>query len=363
MMFCSFFHLHSQENDTLSYAEQLALLEAELDSLSIFNLIDSLFELDPTSRSELNLRFGFTSSVTSAGRDYNLDQQGYNSGIGYYHRSGAYGDLSGYWSSDISPNYNPTILSVGYLGDLSRKFSYSFDYEHWFFNPKDTSLNSLTNSVGTSLSYDFKIGYVNLDYSYLWGAESSHRFIGNLTGNLQLGSWWVFSSVSFYPTFTILYGNSTITQQRITRQQLTDAQIRRLQGLINNNGQDLSEVRMRINQAFANGRLTNEQWSRFTALSFALEQGLLTEEQIEEYEEAIRRGVYEQTSYVQDNEFGLLNYAFSFPISLSTNRLSFLLSYSYSLPISSSQEEEVLDIGPIGYFGFSVSYRIPFNTK
>ncbi|MEQ9008237.1 MAG: hypothetical protein RLP12_10155, partial [Ekhidna sp.] len=48
----------SKSQDTLSYAEQLKAIEEEMDSLSIFNLIDSLFTLDIKPKSELNIRFG-----------------------------------------------------------------------------------------------------------------------------------------------------------------------------------------------------------------------------------------------------------------------------------------------------------------
>ena len=169
----------SQLTDTLSYAEQLAALEAEMDSLSIFNLIESVMALEVQSSSELNLHAGFTSSVTSAGRDYDINQQGVAPGVSYYHKSGIYADLSGYWNSDFEPNYNPTVFSLGYLTTLNEKWSYSLDYERWIFNPKDTSDNPLQNSIGASLNYEFVVD-IGLDYSILFGNETAHRLIGTL---------------------------------------------------------------------------------------------------------------------------------------------------------------------------------------
>ena len=108
----------SQESQELSYAEQLLALEEELDSLSIFNLLDSVLLLSAVQKSELNVRVGLTSSVTSAGRDYNIDQTGYSAGLSYFHKSGGYLDLAGYYNTNVEPSYNPTILSAGYLGSL-----------------------------------------------------------------------------------------------------------------------------------------------------------------------------------------------------------------------------------------------------
>ena len=183
----------SKSQDTLSYAEQLKAIEEEMDSLSIFNLIDSLFTLDIKPKSELNIRFGFTTNVTSAGRDYEISQSGISPGLSYYHKSGFYSDLAGYWNSGIEPNYNPTVFSVGYLGTFNNpNWSYTIDAERWFYNPKDSSDNPLTYSVGSSISYDFKWGFASVDYSLLFGEETANRIIPNITGTINLGKWWIF---------------------------------------------------------------------------------------------------------------------------------------------------------------------------
>lgn len=361
ILFCGFFSLHSQENDSLSYAEQLALLEAEMDSLSIFNLIDSLFEFEVNSSSELNVRFGFTSSVTSAGRDYNLDQQGYSPGITYYHKSGLYGDLSGYWSSDISPKYNPTIISLGYLGSLNKNLSYSFDYEKWFFNPKDTSLNPLTHSIGTSASYDFKIGFVNLDYSYLFGDETSHRIIGTLTGNIRLGKWWKFNSINLYPSASFLFGNDNVTILRLTEQSFRDATANRISGIttFENFSTNQRGFMLRlINTAAADGIISEQQ--RQSLVFKLLGRGRNLSETDLQTLELIASGVYQTESLEEENKFGLLNYSFSVPLAFSSNRLTILISYTYSIPLA-LPGEELLELDPIGYFAFSVNYRIPFK--
>ena len=362
MLFCGFLIPRTQEKDTLSYAEQLALLEAELDSMSIFNLIDSLFDYEITPSSELNLRFGFTSSVTSAGRDYDLNQQGYAPGIAYYHKKGLYLDLSGYWSSDVSPQYNPTILGIGYLGQFNQKLTYSLDYEKWFFNPQDTSLNPLTNSVGASVSYDFNIGYVNVDYAYLFGEESSNRLIGNLTGNINFGKWWVFNSVSIYPTATILFGDGNVTLLRITQQTLRDAianRILAIDSFDNLTTEETRTLRNLILTASENSIISERE--RNTLIRKTVTGEPLTEEDLASLS-LVANGIYRQERYIDESKFGLLSYAFSIPLALSSDRLSFLLSYTYSIPVE-LPGESLIELDPIGYFGISVSYRIPFKPR
>ena len=80
----------------------------------------------------------------------------------------------------------------------------------------------MTNSFGTSISYDFNKGYVGLDYSFLFGKETAHRFIGNLTGTINLGKWSVFKSITLFPTASIMAGNGDITTLLITTEQVDD---------------------------------------------------------------------------------------------------------------------------------------------
>lgn len=330
-----------------------------MDSLSIFHIIDSLFAMEQVNNSELNIRAAFTSSVTSAGRDYDLNQTGISPGVSYYHKSGAYADLAGYWNSGITPKYNPTVVSFGYLGSLSTKWSYSLDYEKWIFNPNDSSENPLTNSIGGSLSYDLKFAFASIDYSMLFGDEIAHRLIGNLASNIKLGKWWVFKSVNLYPSASILYGNSDITQMRITREQLNDEAKNRLTRLI-----EFSELTDQqrflmlssIRRAYENGRITLNR--RNELRSMILNASTLSAADVDELQSLINDG-FDSTIYEDGNAFGLLNYSFSLPISFSTNRINVILSYTYSIPVS--LPGEILSVNPIGYFGASISYRIPLN--
>lgn len=350
----------SFSQDSLSYAEQLKAIEEEMDSLSIFNLIDSLFTLDVKPSSELNVRFGFTTNVTSAGRDYDISQSGVSPGISYYHKSGLYADLAGYWNSGIEPNYNPTILSAGYLGTFKNpQWSFSVDAEKWFYNPKDSSENPLAYSAGGSLSYDFTWGFASVDYSFLFGDETANRIITNLSGNINLGKWWIFKSVILYPTVNMMIGNSDITQLRISNRQISDQNAERIQRLTtfaNLTDEQKKFVGTLIIRAYRNGIITEEVRNQLLSdLRFSSD---LSAQDQQALQRIVNEG-YEVTEYVDSNEFGILNYSFTLPLSLSTDRLYFMFSYTYSIPVQ--LPGEFIEADPVGYFGASISYRIPFK--
>ncbi|WP_425391746.1 hypothetical protein [Ekhidna sp.] len=350
----------SYTQDELSYAEQLKILEEEMDSLSIFNLIDSLFLMDVKPGNELNIRFGFTTNVTSAGRDYEISQSGLSPGISYYHKSGFYGDLAGYWNSGVEPNYNPTVLSGGYLGTFNNsKWSYSIDAERWFYNPQDSSNNPLTYSLGGSISYDFKWGFTSVDYSFLFGEETANRIIANLSGKIDLGNWWIFRSIKMYPSINMMVGNSDITQLRITNRQISDQnadRLLRITSFSNLNEEQKRYIGLIIIRAYRNGTITEA--ARNQLLNDLRNSADLSNQDRNALRQIATEG-YEVTEYVDSNEFGVLNYALTFPLSLSTNRLYFLLSYTYSIPVQ--LPGELIDVDPLGYFGASISYRIPFK--
>ncbi|MEP0987255.1 hypothetical protein [Ekhidna sp.] len=352
--------ISSFSQDELSYAEQLKAIEEDMDSLSIFNLIDSLFTLDFAPKSELNIRAGFTTNVTSAGRDYDINQSGISPGISYYHKSGFYSDLAGYWNSGTDPNYNPTVLSAGYLGTFNNpKWNYSLDAERWFYNPQDSSENPLKYSVGGSVSYDFKWGFASIDYSFLFGEETANRIIPNLTGAINLGEWWVFNSVKLYPSVSVMMGNSDITQLRITNRQISDqnaARIQRITTFSNLTNEQKKYVGLIILRAFRNG--TIDEQTRNQLMTDLRNSSDLSNEDQAALQQIANQG-YEVTEYVDSNEFGVLNYAFTLPLSLSTERFYLMLSYTYSIPIQ--LPGEFITVDPIGYFGASISYRIPFK--
>jgi hypothetical protein len=153
----------AQKKDSVSQklkADSLLLSSSDLfgesDSLSIFQLIDSLLKAPDRKEtgSSLVTRFGYNSNVVSSGRPFGIDQFGLTSGLSYYHKSGLYVDATGYWSQQYDPNYYLTIASAGYFNSI-KKWTYNLEYSHYFYNTASGSdiYNPYTNLAGLSNSY------------------------------------------------------------------------------------------------------------------------------------------------------------------------------------------------------------------
>lgn len=321
--------------DSLSYQEQWALLETELDSFSLFLAIDSLLNSEFIPPSEFNFRLSYNSNVSSAGRNYGIDQHGFSPGISYYHKSGLFGDVSGFWNSDSDPKYSLTTLSLGYLKTLNKNWTIGADYERWFVNESTTTFE---NNLGVNSNYSFGPIDLGVDYSFLFGEETGSRLIGNLSTTLKLGTGLLgFTRVSLTPTLSVIYGHDIVTTFTTT----DNRNVIRLLQLVALEPEERDLVLLAM---VANGNLTQQQAirlrNRINNLSPAQEQRLL-----------------ENAFIPSDNkEFGLLNYSFSLPITLSSKRSFLMFSYSYSVPISLPGETATFD--PIGFFSVSYNYRL-----
>ena len=90
-------------------------VETELtfeDSLSVFDLIDSLLQHADLGGSQMAVRLAYNSNVMSTGRTLGIENFGLSPGISYYHKSGFYADVSGYWSKDLDPAYYGCIVGL-----------------------------------------------------------------------------------------------------------------------------------------------------------------------------------------------------------------------------------------------------------
>lgn len=347
-IFCLFF-FHQSTKAQNSDSTELANLSAELDalfaneedSLSLFALIDSLLTI-PTTKNSLSLRVGYSSRVTSAGRDFGVDQQGLSPGISYYHKSGLYGDITGVWNSELDPKYYLTLATIGYLGSVGKKWSYSLSYDHSFYHSTDSSdIFPLTNSFSASVSHDFKYFYSGLSYAYSFGDETANQLTWNLTGVIQKKGFKPFKSISILPTFSVLWGNQTLTYNIVDAESiienLSDREIQAISGRRDWTEFQTNRLREIRDKLISNTPLTDREQSgiNFFANRFITEEA-------------------EEVS-----SFGLLNYYLSLPVSFNSDKLSILLSYNYNIP--KELPESVLEVTESnGYFGFTVSYNIGF---
>ncbi|MFY0626677.1 MAG: hypothetical protein JXR07_10290 [Reichenbachiella sp.] len=315
------------ELDALN-AELDAIFANESDSLSLMALIDNLVNMEP-DYSELQLRIGYSSRVTSAGRDFGIDQQGITPGISYYHKSGFFTDISGFWNSEFDPKYNLSVLTLGYLGRIKKKTTYSISYDHSFYSDKD-STQTLTNSFSGALTHYFKYFYSGVDYSYSFGTETASRLIWNVTGNIKTKGFGPFTRISFLPSVAILFGNENITTQYINPtnvERFENMSRRQLYQFSQSNNIPLRTLD-RTQQALINGNITDEELAQLSTYF---------------------------TTTNNYETFELLNYYFTLPIVFNTKKLSIYISYNYNIPRNLSDD---VTYEPNGYFGFAIAYNI-----
>jgi hypothetical protein len=297
--------LAQSETSTTTDSVLLDLVDEDLDTLGLFQLLDSLIELESLRSSQFSLHLGYISEVSNAGRTLDIRQYGFNPGISYFHKSGLFGDVTGYWNSDLDPHYDLTVVSLGYIGLLSPKISYTFSYDHGFFTDREHDLDLpdwavdlllppiLNNSFSTGLDLDFGGIETGVDYSWLFNKESAHRLYWRLTGDLKKYNWLGLNRVSLRPAFELLFGNADIISVTFSREALIQ---KRFPYLINN-----------------------------------------------------------------ENEFGLMNYRFRLPLGLTKRPFHFIVEYNYNIPVQLPGED--FEYPNNSFFSIDLYYNFAIGTK
>lgn len=272
------------------------------DSLSIFQLIDSLLTLDELNDySQLAFRIGYNSNVLWAGRTLGIDQFGLAPGISYYHKSGLFADASFFWSKDFEPNYYLTILSAGYMHTFSRHFSAMASYDRYFYNLEDEYI-PYNNAVTLSPFLEFHPVNISVDYTYYFGERSVHRVMPSVGVTLEKSNLFKIDKVSFMPSVFMLMGNETFSEIIFptTRAEWIAAYIRVRQGLT---------------------------WYRIETR----------------------------------NVFGIMNYAIMLPLNVRHKQMNFSFSYTYNIP--KALPGETLTLAESSFLSASLSWFINLNTK
>ena len=320
------FNSKAQENDSTELANLTAELDAifanESDSLSLMSLIDSILSSD-VSGSFLSLRLGYSSRITSAGRSFGVDQQGIIPSVSYYHKSGLFGDVTGIWNNELDPKYYLTILTAGYLGSISDKWSYTLSYDHSFYHSSDdTYAFPLTNSLNSTLTVDLRHIYTGIDYSFSFGDDTANSVSWNATGVIKKKAFNPFKSVSFLPSLSILFGTQNVTDQynavepRPVLANLTDLEIEIIARRRNLSQQQKQKLINARDEAQANLTVSTSK------------------------------------------QFGLMNYYISLPIHLASDKFGVTISYNYNIPIAITGSDYSTESN--GYFGFTLSYNLGF---
>jgi len=220
----SVFHLQAQELTPEEKAE-LEALEKELNSIdttSIIFLLDSLIKLEEDlNRSTIVLKGGYNSESLINERNNLGTENGFYSGISYYHKSGAFADVTQFWNSQYEPQNYLLNTSLGYLGAIGTKFSYLLSYEHYFFNKsiEDEFISfPYTDGLNGSIFYLQKYFESGTTYSITFGdAATIHRANLTLQARLQKTNLWIFDNITFKPGLGLLFGNQLISSIIVDR--------------------------------------------------------------------------------------------------------------------------------------------------
>ncbi|MFZ1807090.1 MAG: hypothetical protein WAU36_07715 [Cyclobacteriaceae bacterium] len=301
LFICSFTSRAQQADSLLTDFENFDSILSFEDSLSIFTLIDSLMQLEAyETKSMMAVRLGYNSNANASGRSLGISQFGLSPGASYYHKSGVYADASGYWSSEYDPGYYLTILSAGYIGVISQKWSFLGEYSRYIYSQLGDSVTiSYSNSASLSNFIDVKPFTFRLDYTLLFGDKTGHRIMPGVMLNLEKKNWKKLDRILFYPSFNLLLGTEQFEEELPYSKTLLEAVIRVRNGLplfYTNSGAD----------------------------------------------------------------FGVMNYSFTAPLSINIKDWNFLLSYTYNIPKLLSHEVDPT-LNNSGFIAASISKYIRFK--
>lgn len=286
----------AQEADSLLLADIDDVLTFE-DSLSIFNLIDSLLQYGEPIRSQFALRMGYNSNVQSAGRTLGIENFGLAPAVSYYHKSGLYADVSGFWSKDFEPSYYLTVASVGYMRSFSKRFSIMGGYDRYFYNtPSENSYIPYKNTLSATPMLEFGPLLLSVNYAFYFGDAHAHRIMPGLSVMLEKKNVKWIDRIAVSPSFFALYGNET---------------------------------------------LTSIEYVAPTTLREALEN-------FKKY--GTRFSVVQTTR----NVFGIMNYAASVPVSIGFKNWGVTFTYTYNIP--KALPGEPLTLSESSYLSGSVTY-------
>ncbi len=252
----------------------------------------------PKLRSQLITRLGYNSNVVAASRTLGFNQFGMAPGFSYYHKSGFYADVTGYWSNEYDPNYYLTVGSAGYMNSPTLWWSFMAEYSRYMYSSLgEDDYIAYKNSAGISNFFDVGMATLRLDYQLFFGDKIAHRINPSVMLNLEKRKLGKIDRVAFYPTTSVLFGSEQVTE--------TLPYARTYLGIIY--------------------RIRN------------------------------KLPLYYDVTH---NEFGVLNYSFVAPLAISINNWTFLVSYTYNIP--KALPGETIDLINSGYISASISKRIEF---
>jgi len=306
--YCGFTHAQNRDTSILKKELTPGFLSGSADSLSLFQLIDSLLAITPLkeSGSLITTRVGYSSNIMATSRLAGLSQFGITPGVSYFHKSGLYIDVSGYYSQEYKPSFYLTIGSLGYLKTY-KKWTLMTEYSRYMYTPSDSSYTPYKNNFGLTNYFNIKPFIFRLDYLFYFGDKSAHRITPSVAINLVKSNWKGIRKIQFYPTFSLMTG--------------------------------LEDVQTIIN--------TYQLYTKDPALiSYRIKHNL---------------PLYYLNSDIQTkSQFGVMNYTITLPLNISWKNWSFLASYVYNFTHALPGET----VGSnSGYFSFGITRYFQFSHQ
>lgn len=333
-------YLHAQDARARldSLYDELTLLLSD-DSVALKGLLDlDSLPADPQF-SSLSFRTGYVSQVVNSGRDLGLDHFGLSAGATYFHPKGFTADLSGFYSSDYDPAYYMTAFNVGYWKTLASHWTFSVGHDFYFYQGHhDEAFNK---SALASTTWSGKFLDASVDYRFLYGTEQAHRLIGSLRGNIRFRELGPVDRLSIQPFVSIYFGNAGVIYFRQSETPVLD-----LYQLIRHHEE---YPRLSPRQVRRLYQLLSDD--RPLAAGLYLRNHGYSDAQITELS-----GTYSTSTLVENNEFGLMNYAAGISLSVSAQRWNAFLNYSYNIPVA--LPGETYEYARTGYFSLALSYTL-----
>lgn len=294
--------LRAQDADVSFLHDSTELTSA--DSLSIFSLIDSLLALQESQASQLAVRLSYNSNVLSAGRTLGIENFGLSPGVSYFHPSGFYADASAFWSKDFEPSYYLTILSAGYMKDVTKHFSFMAGVDKYFYNlSEDDVYIPYRNTLSLTPILELEPFSLSGNYSFYFGEQYAHRIMPALTVTAARKKFLKLDRISLSPSFFLLYGNEVITTIEYVRPTT-------LRELVQN---------------------------------------------VRDY------GTRYKTVITEKDVYGILNYAISVPLSINHKKWAFSFTYIYNIAKALPGEPEALSEST--YLTGSLMYLIDLPSR
>jgi hypothetical protein len=295
--------LQAQDVDSLLLGDDLDFL-INGDSLSVFSLIDSLLSLDANPHSQLAFRLGYNSNVIAAGRTLGIQNFGLTPGISYYHKSGLFADVSGFWSNDFDPSYYLTIASVGYSPIISKKFSMMATYDRYFYNTNtEDAYIPYKNAASLNTSFDYRWLNTGLTYSLYFGDKSVQRIMPSIGATFEIKKKALIKRIAILPAFYLLLGDEIFYSTEVL----------------------IPQTRQ---EALYNFRTYGKVFP---------------------------------TIVTEQREFGLMNYSFTLPVSISIGKTNLLLTYVYSIP--KALPSETLTFSESSFITASFTWLPAFKSR